>query len=319
MRMLVVMINYRTAELTIDSLRSIADDPDRPGIRVVVVDNASGDDSADRIEQAIEREDWQSWCQLVRSETNGGFSAGNNFGIQRADAEAYLLLNSDTLVRPGAFRTLLETMEQSPEAGLVSPRLEWPDGTPQVSCFRFFRPSTELIRSAVTGPVTRLFSGSDVPWPTDENGGHQPCNPDWTSFACVLIRRSVIEDVGLMDDGYFMYYDDVDYCRLAKDKGWTVAHCPGAHVVHLRGGSSSVKSLKQKRQRRPRYYFAARTRYYAKHFGRLGLLRANLYWTLGFLIANSRRVLGGRRSPHCVAEWRDIWTNFLHPMTGRHR
>jgi len=114
----------------------------------VVVDNASGDGSDDQVESAIRERGWSSWARLVRSPGNWGFSAGNNLGIASESADAYLLLNSDTIVRPGAVTELCSAYRNRPEVGMVSPRLEWPDGTAQNSCFRELTPLTELVNAA---------------------------------------------------------------------------------------------------------------------------------------------------------------------------
>lgn len=145
----VVILNYRTPQLVVDCLASLVSQIDPQTQQVIVVDNASGDDSVEEIEKAIANNNWQDWVRLLPSDVNGGFSAGNNLGIQAIRAENYLLLNSDTIVRPGAIQTLLVALEQYPEAGLFSPRLEWPDGTPQISCFRDHSPLSEIDRKSV--------------------------------------------------------------------------------------------------------------------------------------------------------------------------
>ena len=194
--------------------------------------------------------------------------------------------------------------------GMASPRLEWPDGTPQESCFRFHRPINELIRSAATGPITRLFKRYEVPLRVSDNVIY----PEWTSFACVLIRRQVFEDIGLLDEEFFMYFEDVDFCKRAREAGWNIIHNPEAHVVHLRGGSSPVKSQAAKKKRLPRYFYESRSRYYHKHFGRFGLFRANIYWHLGWLVAMGRKLFSNSYQPNiCEKQWRDIWTNFCNP------
>lgn len=309
--MAVVIINYKTAAMTADCLASL--EPEVAtlpgGCRVVVVDNLSPDDSADRIEETIAARGWGSWAEVVRSPVNGGFSAGNNVGIKAVDAESYLLLNSDTLVRPGALRTLHDTLRERPEVGLVGPRLEWPDGTPQISCFRNINPLSELAEAARTRPVSALLRRFEVAIPVSD----APIEPDWTSFACVLVRREVVERVGLMDEGYFMYFEDCDYCRAARKAGWVVAHQPAARVVHLRGGSSPVKSLAAARKRRPRYYYAARARYFAKHYGIAGLWLTNGLWLLGRSVSLLREIVGHKEPHTCEQEHRDIWINAWRP------
>jgi len=219
----------------------------------------------ERVNQAIDDRGWEAWVQLIASSVNGGFSAGNNIGIRGADADYYLLLNSDTIVRPGAIASLLEGAERDPETGLLGPRLEWPDGRPKVS-------------------------------------------------ACVLIRREVVETVGYLDEGYFMYFEDGDYCRTAAKIGWKVMYWPQAHVIHLRGGSGPVKAMVTARKRRPRRFYAARSRYFAKFYGVPGLWTANILWELGRFVALLSEIFR-RRPPHnCAHAYLDIWTHALSPL-----
>ena len=104
--------------------------------------------------------------------------------------------------------------------------------------------------------------------PLDITDEPTPC--DWASFAAICIRAEAIEAVGLMDEGYFMYFEDVEYCRRAKQSGWSLLHWPEAHIVHLRGGSGPVKKLSAERKRRPRYYYEGRNRYFRQAYGTLG-------------------------------------------------
>jgi GT2 family glycosyltransferase len=206
---------------------------------------------------------------------------------------------------------LIAAISSEHDVGLVSPRLEWPDGKPQESCFRYHRPISELINSAGTGFITRLLAEYEVPMRVSDERSF----PEWTSFACVMIRREVLDQVGLMDDGIFMYFEDVEFCFRAREAGWKILHEPAARVVHLRGGSSPVKSLAGKRKRLPRYFYEARTRYFYKLYGGMGLLAANSWWTFGWTISLLRSLSGKRyRSPNCKAQWRDIWINFWRPM-----
>ena len=309
MRLCIVIINYRTPKLVIDCLASLENEIESGKDSVIVVDNASGDDSISQIEGAIAKNSWD-FVKMLPSPVNGGFSAGNNLGIKAVKADAYLLLNSDTIVRTGAIAFLLQAMENNPEAGLISPRLEWPDGTPQISCFRYLSPISELIKAARTSLVTKLFKTYDVPLPVSD----KPIKPQWTSFACVLIRQEVIEQIGLMDEGYFMYFDDVDYCRKAINAGWQILHCPQARVVHLRGGSSSVKAELATRKRPKPYYYASRTRYFTTFYGSVGLWLANICWLIGRSISLARELIKNKQPHTCEYEAQDIWKNWRSPM-----
>ncbi len=304
----IIIVNYRTPKLCIDCLSSLIEINDLT-LKIIIVDNASNDDSIEKIQQAIHDNQWAT-VRLIGSPNNDGFSAGNNLGIQACQSDYVLLLNSDTIVRPGAIKILLKTLEDSTDMGMASPRLEWPDGSPQESCFRFHRPINELIRSACSGPITRLLKAYEVPLRVTDELSY----PEWTSFACVLVRRELFEKIGLLDEEFFMYFEDVDFCHRARAAGWPIINNPQAHVVHLRGGSSPVKSQAAKKKRLPRYFYESRTRYYYKYFGRTGLLMANLFWHLGAIIGRARQLFSASYPPNiCESQWRDIWTNFTRP------
>src|SRR5687767_9671719 len=142
-RLLISIVAWKGADLTIACLRSIEPElASVPGTRVIVVDNASPDDSAERVAQAIADNQWSGWATLIRANGNHGFAAGNNVAIREMlaepqPAEFFLLLNPDTIVRPGALRTLVDFLVEHPEAGIAGGRSEDPDATPQMCCFRF--------------------------------------------------------------------------------------------------------------------------------------------------------------------------------------
>jgi N-acetylglucosaminyl-diphospho-decaprenol L-rhamnosyltransferase len=309
----VVILNYRTGGLTVGALQSLAGEvAGREGRTVIVVDNASGDGSADVIEDAIAKNGWRDWARVIRSPENGGFSAGNNIGIRAIDADFYLLMNSDARLRPGALGRLLATMAAHPEAGLVGPRLEDEDGTPQESSFRNLTPVTEFMTAAATGPIDRLLARHRISLGLSD----KLLEADWVSFACVMVRRAAIDAIGLMDEDYFLYFEDVDYCRLSRAAGWKVYTDPSARAVHLRGGTASLKTAIRERTRLPRYHYASRARYFAKfHGGRWGVVLANLMWSAGRAVSFAREA-AGKRTRHVAAHqgW-DNWSFLASPMT----
>ena len=307
----VIVLNYRTLDLTVDCLTSLASEVE-PGIHVVVVDNASGDGSGDRLAGLVTGRGWSSWATVVQSPVNGGFAAGNNLGIRSVDAGAYVLLNSDTLVRPGALSSLREAMRLHPEAGIVGAGLVTTSGAQDHSAFRVPTPVSELVRSARTGPVSRLLSRHDPHLPPSS----EAFEPGWVGFACVLVRRELVDAIGPLDDEYFMYFEDVDYCRRAHRAGWKVLYWPAAKVLHIHGGSSGVTSDDALRRRAPRFYYESRARYFAKFYGRPGLWLANCLWHLGRLISFPRELLG-RPAGLRDHEGRDIWTNAVRPLRPR--
>lgn len=298
-----VIVNYRTADLTRQCIASLAPQLESGRDLVVVVDNASGKGEAERLASIAADPVGKGLARIVLGERNGGFSAGNNAGIAAVKADFYLLTNSDTVFLEGAVQALLEAMERNPKAGIASPRLEFAEGGAQVSCFRYHTPLSEAIRSAGTGVVTRMLAGRNVP--VQPVAG--PSHPEWTSFACVLVRASAMEAVGPMDEGFFMYYEDVDYCRRMRAMGYDIVNWPASRVVHLQGRSSDFDSRARERKPLPDYYYHSRARYYLKYYGRTGLFLANVCWILGRLVSLLRQVLGDFDMPVSSDEHIGIW------------
>jgi N-acetylglucosaminyl-diphospho-decaprenol L-rhamnosyltransferase len=305
----IIILNYRTPRLSSDCLDSLASEI-APGISVVVVDNDSGDGSADAIDEHIAARGYGSWARVLRSPINGGFSAGNNLGIRSMPARAYLLLNSDTLVQPGALAEFRRALKEHPDAGLIGGSFDDGDGEPWESCFTFPQPLTELLRVANTGLVNKALSRYDTP----ARYSIVPMEPDWMPFAGIVIRREVIDSVGLLDDGFFMYFEDVDYCIRVRNGGWKLLYWPAARITHLIGASSNVTKDSAIRERAPRYYYEARTRFFAKHFGTTGLLLANAAWFAGRAVSLARQVTMGTIPLVRKQEFKDIWVNVLHPF-----
>lgn len=309
-RLVVSIINYRTPDLTLSCVESVLAQGGAHDLSVVVIDNASGDGSVEAIRAWIAARQPPVPVTLMASDLNLGFAGGHNAVMRAHPAAFYLLLNSDAVLRDGAVMRLLAAAETSPLAGLLAPALEDADGTRQVSCFRAHTPLSELIRGAATGPVTRLLARYDVPLAPVPD----PQEIGWVSFACVLIRQEVIARTGGLDDGFFLYYEDAEFCHRVRQAGWQIAYIPEAQVVHLRGGSGPVKALSRAARRLPPYYYRSRARYFRKVHGRAGLLAANLCWGAGRLVAAARR-LAGKPVPRArEREWRDIWTGLAQPL-----
>jgi GT2 family glycosyltransferase len=309
----VSIINFRTAELTLQCLQSVLDDLAGIDGHVVIVDNRSDDGSAEIIAAAIAALPVPAPVTLVRSATNSGFSGGHNQGMAARPAAFYLILNSDALLRPGFLRAILDGARAEAGAGLFAPRIDYDDGSQQISCFRFPGPASELMRGAQTGVVTRLLGRREIPL-------KMPPAPDqieWASFACILLRGAMVDALGPMDEGYFLYFEDIEYCLRARRAGWRIVYLPQARAVHFRGGSGPVKSLAKERKRLPAYYYASRTRFLYQAHGWVGLMAANFAWFLGRGIAQVRRLAGKPVPASNRAEARDIWINALTPLGDR--
>jgi len=313
MKLLVVITSYRARDLTFQCLKSLEGEVEaNPGMKVGICDNGNEDDTAEFLDRAITENNWQEWAYILPVMPNRGFAGGSNVVLNDAlnsgsGYNFFLLLNADTIVRPGAIATMLNVFRENPDTGIVGPRIEGIEGDPQVSCFNYISPISEIIRSACTGPVTRLLKRWDVPIQPEIS----PARPDWTSFCCAIIRKEVIDQVGVLDEGYFLYFDDIDYCRSARNAGWQIVHEPQAVVVHYEGQSNPVVENTRKMKRRPDYWYRSRSWYFNKFFGKAGLLCANLFWYLGRSISLLREVLGNKNPHVCEAEWLDIWKGFL--------
>lgn len=313
-KLAVSIINYRTAALTLACVESaLADLAEVPNGCVVVVDNASGDGSAEIIADWIAAQPAGTPVHFVASDVNTGFSGGHNLGMAAVDAEYYLPLNSDSILRPGCLATLLAAAEAHPRHGLFCPRIETEDGEAQVNCFRFASIASELIRGAQTAPVTKLFAHRVVALiPPVQNE-----QIEWASFACILLRAKMVREVGAMDEGYFLYFEDAEYCLRARRAGWHILHVPEAIMVHFRGGSGPVKAMQKAKKRLPPYYYASRTRFFWHRYGRFGPIAANAAWYGGRGIAQLRRIFGKAVNPPVQHEAADVWVNALRPNGPR--
>jgi hypothetical protein len=264
----VVIVNYKTADLVVECLASLAAES-MAGVDAIVVDNESGDGSVERIGAAVRERGWGSWCEVVAAGRNGGFAAGNNVGIRRAleratPPGAVHLLNPDTYIRPGAVEALRGFLGERPGVGIVGSRLENPDGSVRRAAFRFPTPVSEFEHQARFGPVSGLLSR----WVVAPPLGDGPCRVGWVTGASMMVRREVFERAGLMDEGYFLYYEETDFCAAAARCGWEVWHVPGSRVVHLVGQATGVNRPGEVRPK-PRYWYESRRRYFAKQGGEL--------------------------------------------------
>lgn len=300
----VCVVNYKTPAMTVECIESIlAHAP--PDALVTVVDSHSEDGSSGKIQEWIGMAGVSSRVALHQLPANKGFSHAYNTAIRAREAGYHLLLNSDTIVRPGAIQALLDAARRKPGAGIFGPRLEWRDGRAQESCFRDFTARGELVSVAATGIVSAMFRNHIVAFPVLDH----EFEPQWLSFAAVMIRNEVIQRMGFLDEEFFLYFEDCEYCYRARTGGWTSLYVPTARVVHLRGGSSDLKAKAAATQRLPRYYYASRTRYFRLRHGALGPITANLGWYAGRAISLAREIVERRKPRVPAAAWKDIWTD----------
>jgi len=305
-RLLVIIINYKKPKLVCDGLESLAEEIDFDTDSVVIVDNDSQDDSVAIMDAFIKTNHWGQWVDIIASKVNGGFSAGNNLGMEFVEAEYYLLLNGDAFVRAGAIDNLFKAAVSDASLGIIGPRLEWLEGNQQTSVFHNLTPVNSFLSAAKTGVLTRFAGFLGIYEVAISLRQHSVTQPEWLSFACVMLKGEMVKDIGLMDEGYFMYREDNDYCRRATASGWGLKFEPDARVVHLNKGDSNQSYLK----RLPHYYFESRSRYFLKYYGRAGLLAANLFWSIGRSVSLCREFVQRRPKAFHPAMLLDIWIGF---------
>jgi len=223
----IIIVSYNACADLAQCLQALHDAPPAASHEVIVVDNASTDGS---VEVARRWDD----VQVIESGTNRGFAAASNIGIRAARGTNVLLLNSDALVGPGSLDAMMSALATHPEASVVGPRLVDGEGRAELSFGRMLGPLVEfrqkrLVRAHARGDksVSRRVEAMTrrMQW------------PDWVSGACLLVRREDAEAVGLFDERYFMYLEDVDFCAAIRARGGRILFSPLAEVVHFRGRS----------------------------------------------------------------------------------
>ncbi len=258
-RLAVVILNYNRADLLADCLASLYAAPARCELAVWVVDNASSDGSPEMVRARFPQ------ARLIVSPVNGGFSYGNNLAIApiiaEGSADYVLLLNNDTVVPPGALDGLVDYLEAHPEVGVVGPKLLLPDGSLDLACRRSF-PTPEVSFYRMTG-LSRLFPRSPrfARYNLTYLDPDQETEVDAVVGACMLLRASVIAEVGLLDEQFFMYGEDLDWCYRIKQYGWRIVYYPGVVVHHYKRASSTRRAIPSIRA----FYDAMRI-FHRKHY-----------------------------------------------------
>jgi N-acetylglucosaminyl-diphospho-decaprenol L-rhamnosyltransferase len=249
----VIIVSWNVRELLRRCLESLA--LPHGTLEVIVVDNASSDGSPEMV-----RTDFPH-VRLVRNDENHGFPAANNQGLGLSKGRTMLLLNPDTEVVGDGLATMVGYMDAHPEVGALGPQLCYADGSLQSSRRRFPSLSTALVESTVMqewwkdNAILRRYYMSDTP-----DDAIQPV--DWVVGACLLVRRKAYEQAGALDEGFFMYSEEMDWCRRIKDAGWEIVYLPTATVIHHEG-----KSSEQVVAERHIRFQSSKVRYFRKHHG----------------------------------------------------
>lgn len=289
----VVIVNYRTADLALRSVRAVAGERAAlPGLRAVIVDGGSGDGSAQAIAAGLTDPALAGWATALPLPINGGFGWANNQAILRlmqgdSPPDYIHLLNPDAEVEPGGVRLLADVLDAHPECGAVGSLLLDPDGTPSGSAFRFASPARELLRGSGTPALGRLLGIKPVL-------ANDQVEVDWATGASVMLRAEALKQSGLFDDGFFLYFEEVELMWRMRRAGWTIRHEPRSRVVHVAGASTQVRYTKgpKLRPRLPAYWYAARRRFLALTLGRTQTTLASMAWLAGHGLWTMRRLAG---------------------------
>jgi N-acetylglucosaminyl-diphospho-decaprenol L-rhamnosyltransferase len=258
-RLAVVILNFNRADLLADCLASINAHPTRCALEVWVVDNASSDGSAAMVRERF------AHVRLIESPINGGFAHGNNLALRQIATDPavdyVLLLNNDTVVPAGALDGLVDYLEQHPEAGVVGPKLLLPDGSLDLACRRSF-PTPEVSFYRMTG-LSRLFPHSSrfARYNMTYLDPDVETEVDSVVGACMLLRAAILREVGLLDEAFFMYGEDLDWAYRIKQYGWRVVYVPRVVVHHYKRAASTRRAIPSIRA----FYDAMRI-FHRKHY-----------------------------------------------------
>jgi len=298
----IVIVNWNVRDLLRRCLHSIISSLQLPTsnlqIEVIVVDNASSDGSVAMVEEEFPQ------VRLIANSENVGFTVSNNQGIAVSRGRYVLLLNPDTEIVGDALTTMVEYMDDHPQVGALGPQLLNPDGSIQSSRRRFPTLATAFLESTILqqwfpdDAVLRRYYILDRP-------DDEVQELDWVTGACLLARREAIEEAGLLDEGFFMYSEELDWCRRIKAQGWKMVYLPTAKVIHHGAQSSEqVKSFQHIQFQR------SKIRYFRKHHGswqaevlRLFILATYLYQ----LIVEALKWLTGHKRPLRAARVKSYW------------
>lgn len=284
----VLIVSWNTRELLAACLESIRQSHPPGVLEVIVVDNASADGSPEMVDTRFPE------VKLIRSGANLGFAKGNNLAMKHAQGSMFALVNSDALVHPGCLETLAEYLDQHPEVGLVGPRVIGGDGLLQRSCRHQPGVWNTLCRALALDRVFGgrwIFSGYEVS-PEQHAVLHEA---EVLSGCFCVARRSAVEEVGGLDEQFFFYGEDIDWCRRFKDAGWKLMFVPQATATHFGGGSTSKAPLRYSIE-----ILRATLTYWRKHHGLTGQAVCRgllvLHHGLRLVARSTKRAVGLGRS-----------------------
>lgn len=303
----VSVVSYRTPALLRQCLGALERERSATDLDVTVVDNASGDGSPEMVASEF------PWVRLIRNQRNLGFGAAHNQALRIADGRYLLVLNSDATPAPGALRMLLNYLDAHPRVAVAGPRLRYPDGRVQPSRRRFptvatlLLESTQLQRFSPDNPVLRRYYVAD-------RSDDEPQDVDWLVGACLCVRASAAAEVGFFDERFFMYSEELDWCRRFGAAGWRVAYVPQAEVVHVEGASARLDLAA-----RATLFQTSKLQYAAKWHGRWVARLLRTYMVFEYVaraLEETLKLALGSRVGERRARLRVIGSGLRHALRG---
>ena len=285
----VIIVNWNGRAMLERCIESILGHPTRPTLEIIVVDNGSEDDSAAAVRSRF------PGVRLIENGVNAGFAKGNNIGIEASAGRYVCLANSDILVREGSIDRLYDFIESNPGAGIVGPRVLFPDGSLQDSCRRFPTLWSELVLASGIPMFFPKASWLRLEHMTDFDH-RSDREVDYLAGCFLLARRSAVERVGLLDERFFIYQEEVDWCFRFRQAGWKILFTPSAEVIHHHAASSSKDPVRFSVEQQK-----ALRKYWNKYFGVLSNRAhdAILLWNhfSRYLLRSIYRLFAGRGEP----------------------
>ncbi|MDR7092356.1 glycosyltransferase family 2 protein [Hydrogenophaga laconesensis] len=290
---LTVLLNYRTADMTLKALEAAVRETAGIAGSITVVDNDSQDGSYEKIRDAVLAQGWSDRVRVVASGHNGGFGAGNNvamrLGLPDGSAPDFVyLLNSDAFPEPGSVRILLDAMLAHPHCGFAGGYTFGQDGVYHNTAFRFPGILSEFETAARTGPISALLRRHIVAIPEPA----ESMEVDWLAGASLLIRRKALDEIGLFDERFFLYFEETDLCLRARRAGWPARYVKESRIMHIGSVSTGMKGWK----RMPGYWFDSRLWYYIKNHGPFYAALATLSYVAGSMVMQARQLFGRKRA-----------------------